>query len=227
MAKPAGTDRTRPLFGPGATFFFRLGLALACFLLLGGAAAVFAYYHSPWWTRVGFAPDQPVPFSHRHHAGELRIDCRYCHSSVETSAFAGLPPTQTCLSCHSQIFADTALLRPVRLSAERGIPLQWQRASRLPDHVYFDHSIHVAKGVGCSTCHGDVTQLALAAPAERMDMRWCLDCHRDPAPALRPRDQLFATAWAPPPDQARDAAAFLAAHGVHPSALVDCSTCHR
>jgi len=227
MAKRAASDRALPLFGAGATFFFRLGLALAFCLACGTGAAVFAYYHSSWWTQVGFAPDQPVLFSHRHHAGDLRIDCRYCHSSVETSAFAGLPPTQTCLSCHSQIFADTAMLRPVRLSAERAVPLRWNRASRLPDHVYFDHSIHVAKGVGCSSCHGDVTRLALAAPAERLDMRWCLDCHRDPAPALRPRDEIFAATWTPPADQDARGAALLAARNIPAQPLVDCNTCHR
>jgi hypothetical protein len=227
MKERPATTPVRPLFGPGATFLLRLGLAVACFLVSGTAAAVYAYYHSSWWTRTGYAPDQPVPFSHRHHAGELRIDCRYCHSSVEASAFAGLPPTETCLSCHSQLFADTALLRPVWESAERGRPLTWSRASRLPDHVYFDHSIHVAKGVGCSSCHGDVTQQALAMPARRLDMRWCLDCHRDPAPALRPRDQIFSPAWTAPADQSARGASFLAARNVHLEPLVDCSTCHR
>jgi hypothetical protein len=227
MAPDPPHSRVRPLFGPGATFLFRLALGSSCFLAVGAAAAVYAYYHSPWWTAVGFTPDQPVLFSHRHHAGELRIDCRYCHTSVEASAFAGLPPTQTCLSCHSQLFTDTAMLRPVVRSAERNEPLRWQRATRLPDHVYFDHSAHLAAGVGCSTCHGDVTQQALATPVHRMDMRWCLDCHRDPGSALRPHDQIFAAHWTPPADQAARGAALLAAHDVQPQRLIDCSTCHR
>jgi hypothetical protein len=216
-----------PLFGAGGTALFRAALGLAALGVLGAATAVFAYFHAPWWTRVGYAEDQPVLFSHRHHAGELHIDCRFCHSSVEHSAFAGMPPTETCLTCHSQLFTDTALLRPVVASAERGLPLRWQAVTRLPDHVYFDHSIHVAKGVGCTTCHGDVGGMPLLAKAERVDMRWCLDCHRNPAPALRPRDQLFDPDWTPPPDQEKRGRALMAAYHVQTSFLTDCSTCHR
>jgi len=186
-----------PLFRRRATALFRAGIALVFLSLASVAYGVFEYYHSPWWTRVGFSPDQPVPFSHRHHAGELRIDCRYCHSSVESSPFAGMPSTQTCLSCHSQIFADTALLRPVVASLEHGVPLRWHRVADLPAYVYFDHSIHVAKGVSCTTCHGNVGDMALTAKANRFDMRWCLDCHRSPPRA------------------------------VHPAHLTNCSTCHR
>jgi hypothetical protein len=146
---------------------------------------------------VGFAPDQPVLFSHRHHAGELRIDCRYCHTGVESSPFAGLPSTQTCLSCHSQLFTRTAMLRPVVASLAEGAPLRWNRVTDLPSFVYFDHSIHVAKGVACARCHGDVATMALTAKAERVDMRWCLDCHRNPPLAT------------------------------HPAHLTNCTTCHR
>lgn len=139
---------------------------------------MYAYYHSPWWTREGFAPDQPVLFSHRHHAGELRIDCRYCHATVDTAAFAGMPATSTCLSCHSQIFTDTQMIRPLVASLQRGEPLRWNRVTRLPGFVYFDHSIHVRQGVACASCHGDVTRLALETKQEPLDMRMCLDCHR-------------------------------------------------
>jgi len=169
------------LFRPGATGFLRLALLLIVLLASGGAYGVWAYYHSPWWTRETFAPDQPVLFSHRHHAGELRIDCRFCHAGVEQSAFAGLPSTATCLNCHAQIFTDTAMLRPVLASAKSGQPLQWTRVTRLPDFAYFDHSVHIAKGVACIRCHGDVANLALESKQRRLDMRMCLDCHRHPA----------------------------------------------
>jgi len=176
---------------------FRAAIVAAFLFVVSAAYAVFSFYHSPWWTRVGFAPDQPVLFSHRHHAGELRIDCRYCHASVETSAFAGMPSTQTCLSCHSQIFTQTAMLRPVVASLTQNAPLRWNRVSDLPAYVYFDHSIHVTKGVACATCHGNVQDMALTAKARPIDMRWCLDCHRHPPEAA------------------------------HPAHLTNCSTCHR
>ncbi|HZP59750.1 MAG TPA: cytochrome c3 family protein, partial [Opitutaceae bacterium] len=124
--------------------------------VVAGGYVLYEYYHSPYWDRVGIAPLQPVLFSHRHHAGELRIDCRFCHATVETSAFAGMPTTQTCLGCHSQIFTDTAMLQPVMLSASRGQPLRWHRVTTLPDFVFFNHSIHIAKGVACASCHGSV-----------------------------------------------------------------------
>jgi len=191
-----------PLFRAGASAAFRAWLLVGLFLLLALASGAFAFYHSQWWSRVGLAPSQPVLFSHRHHAQELRIDCRYCHSSVETSPFAGMPSTQTCLSCHSQIFTDTAMLRPVIASAEENRPLRWARVTRIPDFVYFDHRLHVARGVACAACHGPVQDMALTAKGERLDMRQCLDCHRHPAPYL----------------PAGTAAA---------KTLTDCTACHR
>lgn len=217
----------RPPFGPGGTQVFRVVLGLGVLFVAGAFAADFSYYHSSWWTRQTFADTQPVLFSHRHHARELKIDCRFCHSSVETSAFAGMPPTETCLTCHSQIFTDTAMLRPVVLSAERGLPLRWQAVTRTPDFVYFNHSIHIAKGVGCTTCHGDIGNMALTAKAERLDMRWCLSCHRDPAKALRPKSEIFDPDWRPPPDQERLGRALMALYHVNTQVLTDCNTCHR
>lgn len=216
-----------PLFRPAATSIFRACVALAALFIATSAYAIFSYYHSPWWTRVGFAPDQPVLFSHRHHALELRIDCRFCHSSVESSPFAGMPSTQTCLTCHSQLFSNTAMVRKVVTSAETGIPLRWNRVADVPEFVYFDHSIHVAKGVGCTTCHGAVADMALVAKGERMDMRWCIECHRDPAPALRPREEVFSRSWAPPADQREKGAALMTAYVIEPAHLTNCSTCHR
>jgi hypothetical protein len=202
---------------------------------LGGAAlaavstayAVFQYYHSSYWHGVGLRPRQPVLFSHRHHAGELRIDCRYCHATVETAAFAGMPSTHTCLTCHAQLFTDTPMLRPVVASAVRDEPLRWTRVNALPDHVFFDHSIHVAKGVGCTTCHGDIGEMPLTAKGEPLTMRWCLDCHRDPAPRLRPREEIFLPRWQPPADQAARGRVLVAALEVHTSTLTNCSTCHH
>src|SRR4051812_21717773 len=185
-------SRSRSFFRPANTLLFRAAIVAIGGSLVATAFGVYQYYHSPYWNRVGFAPDQPVLFSHRHHAGELRIDCRFCHATVETSAFAGLPTTQTCLNCHSQIFADTAMLQPVLQSAASGRPLEWTRVTRLPDHVYFNHGIHVTKGVACTACHGELGRMALTAKAEPLDMRWCLDCHRNPEPRLQSHDQIFA-----------------------------------
>jgi hypothetical protein len=201
---------------------------LAVFLVLGSVAfAVFEYYHSPYWNGVGLAPDQPVLFSHRHHAGELRIDCRFCHATVETSAFAGMPTSQTCLACHSQLFTDTAMLQPVVRSAATQQPLPWNRVTRLPDHVFFNHSIHVSQGVACTSCHGELGRMALTAKAEPLDMRWCLDCHRDPEPRLQVRDQLFAPTKVSNGFVAiseGSASKIVRGHHEH---LTNCSTCHH
>jgi Cytochrome c7 and related cytochrome c/Class III cytochrome C family len=146
---------------------------------------------SPWYTNQDVTRQQPVPFSHRHHAGELGIDCRYCHTSVEQSSFAGLPPTQTCMTCHSQIWTNSSMLEPVRASYRSDTSIAWTRVNALPDFVYFDHSIHVAKGIGCTTCHGQVAEMPLTYRAGTLYMSWCLDCHRDPAKNIRPRAEVF------------------------------------
>lgn len=171
-------------------------------------------------------PTQPILFSHKHHVGDVGLDCRYCHATVETSAFAGLPSTGVCLGCHAQLFADAPLLEPLRRSAASGRPIAWQRVHALPDFVYFDHSVHVARGVGCVECHGRIDQMPLTRRAAPLQMQWCLACHRDPAPHLRPRDQVFA------PDAPRlspEDAELLARSLRLPDIrhLTDCSTCHR
>jgi hypothetical protein len=153
---------------------------------------------SPYITYAGVRKSQPVPFSHQHHVTGLGIDCRYCHTSVETSSFAGIPPTKTCMNCHSQIWTNAQLLEPVRASYRSGESLQWTRVNQLPDFVYFNHSIHVTKGVGCNTCHGPVDQMPLMYQAESLQMEWCLSCHRDPGKNLRPRDQVFNMRYQPP-----------------------------
>ena len=146
---------------------------------------------SPYITYSGVVKPQPVAFSHQHHVAGLGIDCRYCHTSVEDSKFAGLPPTKTCMNCHSQIWTNAALLEPVRESYRTDKSLQWTRVNQLPDYVYFDHSIHINKGVGCNTCHGPVDRMPLMYQYASLQMEWCLDCHRAPEKYLRPRDQVF------------------------------------
>jgi hypothetical protein len=156
---------------------------------------------SPYITYAGVRKPQPVPFSHQHHVTGLGIDCRYCHTSVETSSFAGIPPTKTCMNCHSQIWTNAQLLEPVRASFRSGESLQWTRVNQLPDFVYFNHSIHINKGVGCNTCHGPVDQMPLMYQQASLQMEWCLGCHRDPGKNLRPRDQVFNMRYQPPSER--------------------------
>jgi hypothetical protein len=222
---------SRPLFTARSTTVFRAMLAGVVLSLGTGALAYYHYYRGWYWSPPGVAPDQPVLFSHRHHAGDLRIDCRYCHVSVETSSFAGVPSTHTCLTCHSQIFTATAMLAPVVASATQDRPLVWNRVNDLPDHVYFNHSIHIAKGVACTTCHGDVGGMALTQQGRPLEMRWCLDCHRHPAPRLEPeRARVFAPHPTPAPTEdvpAERALALYRERFIHTEHLDNCSTCHR
>ena len=167
---------------------------------------------------------QPIPFSHKHHAGDDGIDCRYCHVTVETAAFAGLPSTRICLTCHSQLFAGAGVLEPLRRSAATGRPIAWNRVHRLPDFVYFDHHVHVAKGVACVECHGRVDQMPLTWRTSPLQMQWCLACHRDPAPHLHARDDVFRMdAPRPTPQETAQLARGLADE----RRLTDCSICHR
>ena len=168
---------------------------------------------------------QPVQFSHKHHVGDDGIDCRYCHTSVETSSFAGLPPTETCMSCHTHIWANADVLEPVRASFLTGKSLEWTRVHDLPDFVYFDHSIHVNKGIGCSSCHGRVDQMPLMYKVNTLYMQWCVECHRDPARFVRPRDQVFNSAYQYPDGQLELGARLVKEYKIQ--SLTDCVTCHR
>jgi Cytochrome c7 and related cytochrome c len=212
---------------------FRPSANLAVKLTLLGTVGLLAVAVGWWWRfprtdyarHVGFPVQQPVPFSHQHHVAGLGIDCRFCHTSVELSSNAGMPPTYTCMTCHSQIWTNAELLAPVRKSLEDNKPIVWKRLNDLPDYVYFNHSIHIAKGVGCASCHGEVAKMALSYKAKSLTMQFCLDCHRDPAPNLRPTDQIYNT-WhrnAETPS----AAALLAANHLGARKLTDCSICHR
>lgn len=172
--------------------------------------------------------EQPIPFSHQHHVRDDGIDCRYCHTSVETSAFAGIPPLSTCMTCHSQLFVDAPLLAPLHHAYAGGTPVRWNRVHDLPDFVYFDHSIHVAKGVGCTTCHGAIDRMPLTRRVASLYMQWCLECHREPERFLRPRERVFDVDWRPPPDQRAQGLALRKAYGLRSTReLTDCSTCHR
>jgi hypothetical protein len=190
-------------------------------LVLWGIARI---NRSGYVTWVGVARPQPVQFSHKHHAGELGIDCRYCHTSVEHAAFAGIPPTATCMNCHAQIWRLSDFLAPVRASWERGEPLHWIRIHDLPDFAYFHHGIHVQKGIGCATCHGRVDLMNQVWQAASLQMEWCLDCHRAPERFVRPRERVFDMAWAPD-DQATLGAELARAYDVR--SRTDCTTCHR
>ena len=196
---------------------------------------------SPFVTDAGVRKPQPVPFSHQHHVTGLGIDCRYCHTSVENSSFAGSPPTKTCMNCHSQIWTNAALLEPVRASYRTGQSLQWTRVNQLPDFVYFNHSIHVTKGVGCNTCHGPVDTMPLMYQQESLQMEWCLGCHRAPEKNLRPRDQVFNMRYQQPSgsnavsfdgkdytDQDELGVALIKKYNVRSvKDITSCSTCHR
>jgi hypothetical protein len=203
----------------------RVSIFGALFVVAAAGYGLALVNRSPYVTQAFVAREQPVPFSHRHHAGELGIDCRYCHTSVETSRNAGIPPTQTCMNCHKQIWADSPTLEPVRASYRSDVSIPWIKVHDLPDFVYFNHSIHVAKGVGCETCHGRVDRMNLTWQQNSLQMEWCLDCHRNPERYVRPKAEVFTMGWQPAGDQVELGRELLQANNVHPK--TDCDTCHR
>jgi hypothetical protein len=204
-------------------------VVLVGLLVVPVAAIALTYFlwASPYATGQHLTHEQPVPFSHAHHVGDLGIDCRMCHTGVEKAAFAGLPSSHICMTCHSQIWTNAGMLAPVRASYASGQPLRWQRVNRLPDYVFFDHSIHVAKGVGCASCHGPVEKMPIMRQAKPLTMGWCLQCHRHPQNFIRPKGQVFNMAWAPPPDQEQQGTQLMRQYLIHTEHLTDCSTCHR
>jgi hypothetical protein len=197
----------------------------AVVLLLAGVVGFFWYYGSPWYTDVGYRPEQPVPYSHKLHAGDLGMDCRYCHSAVELSAKANVPPTQTCMNCHTLILTESEKLLPVRESWTSGEPIKWVRVHKIADYAYFDHSAHLNAGVGCASCHGNVAQMEKVIQVEPLSMGWCLDCHRDPDMHLRPESEVTNMDWVPPADQLEFAKRVKKEKNIAPP--VDCSGCHR
>lgn len=215
------------LFSPTSNLVARGSLLL---LLAGGCAAVvlvFVYGRGSYATGEGMILPQPVPFSHAHHVGGLGLDCRFCHTAVEEAASAGMPPTTTCMGCHRQLWPEADVLAPIRQSVTDGSPLAWLRVYDLPDFVYFDHSIHVAGGVGCEECHGRIDRQPITHLEQPLHMRWCLGCHRDPAPHLRPRDAVFVMGWAPEEPRRALGERLLADRHIDLAALLDCTACHR
>jgi hypothetical protein len=215
------------LFRPSANTIFRavlLGTVLGAGVL---GYVLYEFFRSPYVTAQEVRHEQPIPFSHQHHVGILGFDCRYCHTSVEDSPFAGIPPTETCMNCHSQIWVGSEMLAPVRESWRTDQPLRWQRVHNLQQFVYFDHSIHVKKGVGCATCHGRVDQMPLTQQAAPLTMQWCLECHRDPAQFVRPRDKVFDMQWEPENQRELGKRLVEEYHIRSPDVLTSCSACHR
>src|SRR5262244_293153 len=219
------------IFHRSANFIARASLLGGAVLAGAALTAVLVLARSPYITNQNVTRTQPVQFSHKHHVGDDGIDCRYCHTSVETSASAGLPPTTTCMNCHKQIWADSPYLEPVRASFRTGKPIEWIRVHDLPDFAYFNHSIHVNKGVGCSTCHGRIDEMPIAYQTSSLQMEWCLECHRAPERFIRPRDKIFDMTWRPEnkgESQLAEARQWKAAYKIQgPKVLTSCSTCHR
>lgn len=226
--KDVSATPTEQLFPKSANPWTRW--LVAATVTCAASMTVFAYfgYRSDWWQGQNRAPDQPVLFSHHHHVAELRIDCRFCHGSVETSAFAGMPATETCMTCHSGIFTDSPMLAPVVASATTGRPLRWTRVYDLPDYVYFNHSSHVTHGIGCTTCHGDIGGQRLTRKAQPLHMTWCLDCHRAPEHFVRKKEDVFSPSVpAMAPLTASERAGLARHSGFDGEHLTECTTCHR
>jgi hypothetical protein len=213
------------IFHPSTNTISRLSIFGAVFVLLALLWLMAAITRSSYLTQASVVRAQPVPFSHKHHVSGLGIDCRYCHTSVEESAFAGLPSTKTCMTCHAQIWATSPMLEPVRASFRSDRPIVWTRVNDLPDFVYFNHSIHVKKGVGCVTCHGRVDQMPLMWQEASLQMEWCLECHRAPERFVRPRQYVFSTDWQPPTYQVALGEQLVREY--HIASRTSCSVCHR
>ena len=186
------------IFDRSSNALARMSLVLTGLIVIALGVTLDQLQRSPWVTRQGQRPDQPVPFSHKHHVQGLGLQCQYCHTTVERSSYAGIPPTRTCMNCHAQIWTNAQLLEPVRNSWATGESIPWIKVHDLPDYVYFSHEIHVNKGVGCASCHGRVDQMPLMYAQNTLQMEWCLDCHRNPAKNLRPTGEIYNMAWEKP-----------------------------
>src|SRR5687768_11226783 len=216
------------LFNRYANIYSRLSIlaAVGFAAVLGGTVGLL--HLSGYNTNQGTYVEQPVQFSHLHHVGGIGIDCRYCHTTVEESAFANIPPTKTCMNCHSQVWNQAPILEPVRASFRDNTPLEWTRVHDLPDFVYFNHQVHVAKGVGCATCHGRVDQMPLMLQHASLQMEWCLECHRAPERFLRPKEEVFNMAYEAPANQLELGSRLKQQYGIASvEHLTSCSTCHR
>jgi len=216
------------LFKPGANAFARSSIVITVVLLGGLGGFLFELIaDSRYATRQGDAREQPIPFSHAHHVGSMGIDCRYCHSSVDNSQHASVPPTKTCMNCHSQIWINSSTLEPVRESYRTNESIRWTKVHDLPDYVYFNHSIHVKKGVGCETCHGRVDTMPLMYQQSSLQMRWCLDCHRNPEQYLRPREFITTMGYEVPEGTTQEELGAKLVKEYKVQKLETCWTCHR
>lgn len=213
------------LFDRSANTLSKVSIGGALLLVGGLIGLVMVLGRSSYVTRAEEFVEQPIQFSHLHHVADDGIDCRYCHTSVETSPFAGIPPTKTCMNCHSQLWSTAPILEPVRASFRDDKPLRWVRVHDLPDFVFFNHSIHVKKGVGCETCHGRVDQMPLTAQKQSLQMNWCLDCHRNPEKYVRPRSEVLTMGYRPPVPQSVIGAQLVKDYNIKGN--TSCSTCHR
>ncbi len=204
-------------------------VGVVAFALMAGGYVTFlvAFGASPKTTDVGYAPEQPIPYSHALHVGELGMDCRYCHTSVESTRQANIPPTATCMNCHAKVRTDSELLAPLRESARTAMPVEWVRVHDLPDYAYFDHSAHVTRGVGCEECHGRIDTMEVVRQVEPLSMAWCLDCHRHPEGRVRPASEVTVMGWEPPGGQSRLEFGRQLVKDNHINPPTDCSTCHR
>lgn len=222
-----GHDGKKPLF-VFPEFHNRIPLMLAPVLALApiGLIGAIWYYFSPSFTDVGYQPDQPVPYSHKLHAGDLGIDCRYCHVGVEKGPHAGVPPTQTCMNCHASVKKDSPLLTPVRESWTSGESMQWVRIHKAPDYVYFDHSAHIRATIGCEACHGRIDQAVVVKQEQPLSMSWCLECHKAPENYLRPRGTATVMGYKPEGgDQLALGTKLKKENNINPP--INCSGCHR
>jgi hypothetical protein len=216
------------IFHENANTIARVGIVGAVILIALLGTAVGIVNMTSYVTEVNNPRPQPVPFSHKHHVGDDGLDCRYCHTSVEVSSSAGMPATQTCMTCHSQLWTNAAMLEPVRESYRDSKPIAWTRVNAVPDFVYFNHSIHIAKGVGCTTCHGPIGEMTITWRAESLYMRWCIDCHNEPEKYLRPRSEVFNAFYEPPKDQLALGRRLKKEYKVLDArTITSCSTCHR
>ena len=222
------------IFHPSANTLAKASIFGAVFFACFVSYCTMGYDRSPWHSGVGERIDQPVPFSHQHHVKGLGIDCRYCHTSAETSHFAGYPSTKTCMSCHSQIWTNAQLLEPVRTSWRENRPIKWQRIHNLPEFAYFNHSSHTTKGIGCSTCHGAVDTMPLMYQYGSLQMQWCLQCHRNPEKYIRPREEIYNLHYAVETDpnhkgetQESLGEKLVRDYHIHKEQLTNCSICHR
>ncbi|MEW5979146.1 MAG: cytochrome c3 family protein [Acidobacteriota bacterium] len=213
------------IFHRSTNTFSKLSIFGALFIIAAILAVIVAINRSGYVTQAGVAREQPVQFSHKHHVSNIGIDCRYCHTSVEVAASANIPPTKTCMNCHSQIWATSPMLEPVRESFRSDKSIQWTRVHDLPDFAYFNHSIHVKKGVGCTTCHGPIGNMPLVWQEQSLQMEWCLDCHRHPQRYVRPREEVFNPDYRPPSNQLDLGTRLVKEYNIQ--SLTNCSICHR